>query len=53
MLVRLSVEALEVKVLLDVSDDFADVELEELIKEACIGGQSDLPRNVTDDSLKA
>lgn len=31
MLVRLSVDALEMKLLLDVSDDFADVELEELI----------------------
>jgi hypothetical protein len=34
----LSVEALEVKLLLNVSDDFADVVLEELVEEACIGG---------------
>jgi hypothetical protein len=34
----LSVEALEVKLLLDISNDLADVVLEELVEEACIGG---------------
>ena len=49
----LSVEALEVKLLLDISNDLADVVLEELVEEACIGGQSNFSSNVVDDGIKA
>ena len=52
MLVSLSVDTLKVNLLLRVGDDFADVKLQELIKETNVRSQGDVAGNFANDGSK-